>query len=79
MIIDQTIKPCDALEVPVYFTRRTIHGIAADKQMFREHSIVILRYVEDDGKDRDILVLKPTEYHDGVNFWNTDEGKWIYG
>lgn len=72
------ITPCDIVQIPVYFTRRTVNGIAADKQMFRTSGIVILRYVEDDGRNRDILVSAPGVYHDGLNYWDTDARRWLY-
>ena len=56
----------------------TVEGIAAEKKMFAESGIVILRYVEDDGKDHDIIVSAPRCFREENNYYNTDDGKWIY-
>lgn len=79
MIYPERLTPCDMVQVPVFFTRRTVEGIAAEKNMFDESVIVILRYVEDDGKDHDIIVSSPGCFHGEKNYYNTDEGTWIYG
>lgn len=72
------IEPCDILQIPVYASYRTDCGIAADKLMFRDFGIIILRYVGDDGKSHDIFVTMPTVFCDGMNYYNPDTRKWAY-
>lgn len=71
-----SIKPCDAIVVPIFATYRSADGIAVDKQMFSEAVIIILKYVEDDGKEHMIFVMRPQVFRDGVNYYNTDTREW---
>ena len=72
------IEPCDILQIPVYASYRTDCGIAADKLMFRNSGIIILRYVGDDGKSHDILVTVPAVFCDGMNYYDADTKEWAY-
>lgn len=74
---DAIIKPCDMVQIPVYATYRGAMGIVATKAMFYLSDAVILRYVEDTGKNKNVYVSRPACFEDGKNYWNTDERKWV--
>lgn len=74
---DTIMKPCDELRIPVYATYRSVRGIVANKAMFFKTDIVVLRYVEDDSKSKDIIVIRPQNFEGCKNYWDTDEKKWV--
>lgn len=74
---DRIISPVDLMQVPVYGTYRSARGIVATKAMFYQHDYVILRYVEDSGYNKDILVIRPPMFEMGKNYWDTEAKKWV--
>jgi hypothetical protein len=71
-----SIKPCDSIIVPIFQTYRSTNGIVCDRMMFAEAVLIILKYVEDDGKEHMIFVMRPQVFRNGVNFYNTDTREW---
>lgn len=74
---DGILKPCDVLQIPVYATYRSARGIVATKAMFYRTDYIVLRYVDGSGYNKDILVIRPTVFEMGKNYWDTDERKWM--
>jgi hypothetical protein len=74
---DSVIHPCDVLTIPVFATYRAVKGIAANKGMFGESDLIVLRYVEDDGKQKQAVVPRPERWEYSRNYWDTDANKWV--
>ena len=74
---DGILKPCDVLRFPVYATYRSARGIVATKAMFFRSDYIVLRYVEDDAHNRDVIVCRPPIFECGKNYWDTDLKKWV--
>lgn len=72
-----TLTPCDFITFPVYATYRAVRGIVAYKMMFAKSQIIVLKYVEDDGKEQLIFTGKPSVFMNGVNYYDTDLKKWV--
>ncbi len=72
------ITPCDRISIPVYATYAAEKGIRAEKEMFAEAHLIVLRYVGDDGKSHDILVTVPAVFCDGMNYYDADTKEWAY-
>ena len=69
-------KPIDYLRIPVYSTYLTSDGVEANEDMFRESWIIVLHFMNENGKMRDIFVIKPDTFNDGKNYFNTKTNKW---
>lgn len=69
-------KPIDYLQIPVYSTYLTADGVEADEDMFRESGIIVLHFMNENGKMRDIFVIKPDTFNDGKNYFNTKTNVW---
>lgn len=74
----ERVSPCDRIMVPVFLTYRGTDGLRADKEMFAEHRVIVLRWYADDGMHQRIVV-KPTAWRDGKNYFEPDTRKWKYG
>ena len=71
-----SFKPVDNIIVPIFQTYRSADGIVCDRMMFAEAMLIILKYVEDDGKDHMIFVMEPQKWINGTNYYNTDTREW---
>lgn len=65
--------PCDYIKFPVFRTYRSAQGIVVCKPMFAESNAIVLKFVEDDGKERMVFAKKPRKWIDGANYYDTDE------
>ena len=74
---DAIIAPCDLLQIPVFGTYRAARGVVVSKAMFWQHDYIVVRYVEDTGYNKDILLCRPPLFEDCKNYWDTDAKKWV--
>ena len=72
------INPCDWVQIPVFATYSGEKGVRADREMFAEFSVIVLRWAEA-GRMRQTLVFRPYRWYDGKNYYDESEGKWYYG
>lgn len=73
------ITPCDRIMIPVYLTYRGDSGLRADKEMFDEHPVIVLRWYTDNGQMHQRIACKPAAWRDNKNYLDPDTRKWKYG
>lgn len=69
-------RPVDYLRIPIYSTYLSSAGVRAERYMFDNHNIVILRFVGSDGKQHDIFVVKPERFDDDKNYYDLKRKDW---
>lgn len=69
--------PCDYVRIPVYATYKSEKGIRADKEMFAEFGVIVLRW-QDTDRQRQTLVFRPRKWYDSKNYYIMSERKWRY-
>lgn len=72
------ITPCDRISIPVYATYAAEKGIRAEKEMFAESDVIVLRWFDDDRQMQQIFALRPHAWRDGRNYFDPDTRKWKY-
>jgi hypothetical protein len=70
------ITPCEYLIFPIFSTYRSAKGIVAYKPMFSESPVIVLKFMEDDGKERMVFAKKPRKWIDDVNYYNIEGKDW---
>ena len=75
--MNECITPCDRISIPVYLTYCNENGVRADKEMFSEHRVIVLRW-HDGRRDRQRLVSCPKAWRDEKNYFDPDTRKWKY-
>lgn len=73
------ITPCDRIMIPVYLTYRGDSGLRADKEMFDEHPVIVLRWYTDNGQMHQRIACKPAAWRDNKNYFDPDLRRWKYG
>ena len=71
------LTPCDYVQIPVFATYSGEKGIRADKEMFADYAVIVLRWA-DAGRMRQTLVFRPRKWYDSKNYFDTNERKWYY-
>lgn len=75
----ERVSPCDRIMVPVFLTYCGTDGLRADKEMFAEHRVIVLRWYAEDMQMHQRIVVKPTAWRDGKNYYDPETRKWKYG
>ncbi len=71
------ITPCDYIRIPVYATYKSEKGIRADRGMFADCGVIVLRW-QDTDRQRQTLVFRPFKWYDGKNYFLLGERRWKY-
>jgi hypothetical protein len=71
-----SLTPCEYLMFPIFRTYRSANGIVAYKPMFSESPVIVLKFVEDDGKERMVFAKKPRKWIGGENYYDPDAKDW---
>lgn len=71
------INPCDYVQIPVFSTYSGEKGVRADREMFADHAVIVLRWA-DAGRMRQTLVFRPRHWYGDKNYYDVTERKWYY-
>lgn len=72
------ITPCDRIMIPVFLTYCGEDGVRADKEMFAEAHLIVLRWYVGMQMHQRLAVIPPA-WRDGKNYFDPDTRKWKYG
>lgn len=74
---EMEITPCDYIRIPVFATYKSEKGIRADREMFADFGVIVLRW-QDTDRQRQTLVFRPRKWYDGKNYYLPGERRWKY-